>query len=155
MANVKLRTSDKELFHVNRDIAFMSGTIKNLFEDMDSEDVEMPLPNVTADIMKKVLEFCEHYKDLPVPMEKDNDTSKKKEIVIEGWDADYVKVELPFLCNLILAANYLDIPPLLDLTCKTVALMIKGKTSEEIKKIFNLPDPEPVEQPETSKQTYV
>jgi S-phase kinase-associated protein 1 len=39
---------------------------------------------------------------------------------------------------LILAANYLDIRSLLDVTCKTVANMIKGKTPDEIRKTFNI-----------------
>lgn len=42
------------------------------------------------------------------------------------------------LRRLILAANYMDIKPLLDLTCATVASMIKGKTPEEIRKTFNI-----------------
>nr|GEX92369.1 SKP1-like protein 1A [Tanacetum cinerariifolium] len=37
-----------------------------------------------------------------------------------------------------IAANYLNIKSLLDLTCQTVADMIKGKTPEEIRKTFNI-----------------
>jgi S-phase kinase-associated protein 1 len=36
------------------------------------------------------------------------------------------------------ASNYLDIKPLLDVGCKTVANMIKGKSPEEIRKTFNI-----------------
>ena len=42
------------------------------------------------------------------------------------WDAEFVKVDDETLFNLILAANYLDIKSLLDLTCKAVADEIKG-----------------------------
>ena len=58
--------------------------------------------------------------------------------VVQEYYANYVTVEQDILFELILAANYLDIKPLLDLTCATVASMIKGKTPEEIRKIFNI-----------------
>ncbi|MCI06810.1 SKP1-like protein 1B-like [Trifolium medium] len=35
------------------------------------------------------------------------------------------------------AANYFNIQSLLDLTCKTIADMMKGKKPEEIRMIFN------------------
>ncbi len=41
-----------------------------------------------------------------------------------------MKVDQATLFDLILAANYLNIKSLLDLTCQTVAQMIKGKTPE-------------------------
>ena len=50
------------------------------------------------------------------------------------WDKDYIKVDDETLFNTILAANYLDIKPLLDLTCKAVADEIKGKSPEEIRR---------------------
>lgn len=39
---------------------------------------------------------------------------------------------------MILAANYLDAKGLLDVTCKTVANMIKGKTPKEVRTTFNI-----------------
>ena len=50
--------------------------------------------------------------------------------VVQAWYADYVNVDQALLFELILAANYMDIMPLLDLTCATFASMIKGKTPE-------------------------
>ena len=40
--------------------------------------------------------------------------------------------------HLILAANFLNINGLLNLGCKTVARMIRGKKPEEIRAIFNI-----------------
>ncbi|VAH54324.1 unnamed protein product [Triticum turgidum subsp. durum] len=57
---------------------------------------------------------------------------------LKSFDAEFVKVDQATLLDLILAANYLNIKGLLDLTCQTVADMIKGKTPEEIRKTFNI-----------------
>ena len=49
-----------------------------------------------------------------------------------------MKKDQELLFNVILAANYLDIKGLLNVSCWTVGDMIRGKTAEEIRKTFNI-----------------
>ncbi|KAK3128644.1 hypothetical protein QOZ80_6BG0464680 [Eleusine coracana subsp. coracana] len=109
---ITLKCSDGEDFEVE-EATMQSQTIKHMIED-DCADNGIPLPNVTATILSKLLEYC------------------------GSWDADFIKVDQATLFDLILAANYLDIKGLLDLTCQTVADMIKGNTPEQIRQTFNI-----------------
>merc|ERR1711916_114461 len=74
----------------------------------------------------------------PMPeIEKPLKSSSMAEAVPE-WDAKFVDLGQETLFELILAANYMDIKSLLDLTCAKVASLIKGKSPEEIRKTFNI-----------------
>ena len=44
------------------------------------------------------------------------------------------------LCELTSAADSLHLKPLVDLTSRALARIIEGKTPEEIREIFHLPD---------------
>jgi S-phase kinase-associated protein 1 len=129
---------------------------------------------VTGPILTKVIEYCRHHCNDPVPAHDDD--LKKTSDDIEDWDAEFCKVDQGTLFELILvnkiqfvyniriliknniafaikAANYLDIKPLLDLTCKTVANMIKNKSPEEIRSTFNIPnDFTPEEEEQVKKE---
>jgi len=140
MPNIKLQSSDGEIFEVDVEIAKASVTIKTMLEDLgrDEEDEEVvPLPNVNSTILKKVIQWATYHKDDPPPPEEDDGKDKRTDD-ISSWDSDFLKVDQGTLFELILAANYLDIKGLLDVTCKTVANLIKGKTPEEIRKTFNI-----------------
>lgn len=100
-------------------------------------DAPIPLPNVTAKILEKVIAYCKHHNEHPTTTSEDKKDDKTTTDILP-WDQEFCKVDQATLFELILAANYLDIKPLLDLTCKTVANMIKGKTPEEIRKTFNI-----------------
>lgn len=129
---VKLRSKDGQEFEIEVKAAKMSMTVKNLIEDAGIDNA-IPLPNVTGKILSKTVEFCKHHMNDPKLSDKEE---RAKEIL--PWDKDFCNVDQTTLFDLILAANYLDIKPLLNLTCKTIAGMISGKTPEEIRKEFNI-----------------
>ncbi|KAI5068548.1 hypothetical protein GOP47_0016893 [Adiantum capillus-veneris] len=132
---VKLKSSDDEMFEVEEIVAFESQTIKDMVEDTGTDSV-IPLLNVSSKILSKVIEYC-RYHALEVPKGGDDKPALTDEDV-KHWDAEFLKVDQATLFDLILAANYLNIQSLLDLTCQCVADMIKGKTPEEIRKTFNI-----------------
>jgi len=136
---VTLTTSDNESFTVEKEVAERSVLIKNMLEDVGESDQPIPLPNVNAAVLKKVLEYCDHHRSDPLPAaETENDDNRKRTTDISEWDQKFIQVDQEMLFEIILAANYLDIKALLDVGCKTVANMIKGKTPDEIRKLFNI-----------------
>ncbi|KAK9472696.1 E3 ubiquitin ligase SCF complex, Skp subunit [Dipodascopsis tothii] len=135
---VKLISSDGETFDVEKEVAERCVLIKNMIEDLGDASAEIPIPNVTANVLKKVLEWCEHHKGDPMPSAEDESDARKKSTDIEEWDQKFMQVDQEMLFEIILAANYLDIKALLEVGCKTVANMIKGKSAEEIRRTFNI-----------------
>ncbi|KAF3923745.1 hypothetical protein ABW20_dc0109138 [Dactylellina cionopaga] len=140
MAQIKLLSSDNVELTVDKEVAERSILIKNMLEDVggDMSDQAIPIPNVNEAVLRKVIEWCEHHKGDPTPVADEDSDSRKKSTDIEEWDQKFMQVDQEMLFEIILAANYLDIKPLLDVGCKTVANMIKGKSPEEIRKTFNI-----------------
>jgi S-phase kinase-associated protein 1 len=131
---ITLKSSDDETFEVSEMVALESQTIKHMIED-DCADNAIPVQNVTGKILALVIEYCKKHVEVAAAASSDE---KPSEDDLKKWDAEFVKVDNDTLFDLILAANYLNIKSLLDLTCQTVADMIKGKTPEEIRKTFNI-----------------
>ncbi|XP_057957198.1 SKP1-like protein 1A [Malania oleifera] len=129
---IMARSSDGETFEVDEILALESQSIKHMIED-DCADNGIPLPNVIGRILAKVIKYCKKHVKAP-NIEKRGGVNEE----LKSWDAEFVKVDQATLFDLILAANYLNIKTLLDLTCLTVADMIKGKTPEEMRKTFNI-----------------
>jgi len=134
---ITLKSSDGETFEVEEAVALESQTIKHMIED-DCADNGIPLPNVTSKILSKVIEYCKKHVEATKATTAAEERSASPDDDLKAWDVEFVKVDQATLFDLILAANYLNIKSLLDLTCQTVADMIKGKTPEEIRKTFNI-----------------
>ncbi|CAG5104300.1 Similar to Skp1: S-phase kinase-associated protein 1 (Rattus norvegicus) [Cotesia congregata] len=161
-ATVQLQSSDEQIFEVEIKVALMSATIKVMLETLGMEgevnDEVIPVTNVKGTILEKVVEWCKKHVDDEDKPELDDNHEKRSDDIPE-WDVDFLKVDQQTLFAIIRAANFLDIKGLMDVTCKTVANMIKGKTPEEIRKTFNIvPVPAPenpddkIEQASTSRE---
>ncbi|KAL3811493.1 hypothetical protein ACHAXA_004401 [Cyclostephanos tholiformis] len=143
---LKLVSKEGDTFEVPIEIAKLSNLVVTTLgeEDIDEDDddggvVEIPLPNVKATVLAKVIEYCTHYK-MVEPMTPITLPLKSNRIseIVQDWYARFVDVDQTMLFELVTAANFMDIKSLLDLTCLAVSVLIKGKSAEEIRRIFNI-----------------
>ena len=149
--SVKLISQDGIEFDVDVDLIRQSVVIKHMLDDLEGSDDAIPVPDVDGDILEKVIRFCEHHRD-DAPL-SDEERVEARRKPLEGFDAEFVRVDHPTLFKMILAANFLDIQSMLDTTCKATANLIKGKTPAQIRQIFNIEgDFTPEEEEEVRKE---
>lgn len=147
---MEVETTEKKVVETMRCVALADGTelvarpsvlrqcvtLKNLMEDL-SHDTTSPLPvhNINKTTMERVIQFSNWHDEHP-----GEEFITKKADDVKEWDKSFMASmeSQSDVFELILAANYLEHKQLLDLTCITVANMIRGKTPEEIRKQFNI-----------------
>ncbi|KAF8092871.1 hypothetical protein N665_0399s0007 [Sinapis alba] len=143
---IVLTSSDGDSFEIDEAVARVSQTIAEMLE-AGCAGGAIPLHNVTGKILDKVIGYCKKHVEADPIEEEEEEEDKKK------WNAEFMKEDLETIFELILAANYLNIPGLLDLTCQTVADHIKDKTPEDVREIFNIQnDFTPEEEEEVRKE---
>ena len=137
--NLVLVSSDNQKIDIDSESAQKSHLLNGLISDFSNQQEPIKLPDIKFDILKKIVEYLTHYKDktpkdIPKPMPSSNLSE-----VIDEWDVNFINsIELDNVFDLINAANYMDIPSLLDLSCAKIASLMKGKTIQEIKTMFNI-----------------
>ena len=148
---VILRSKDGDTYEIPASAACLSQLVKTTIEcnsDDDEEDDEetflepIDLPKVGSNCLERVVSFCIHYENEPMlPIDastKNEDTLEK--IVTQTWYQDFIiDMDQTMVFELLTAANYMEIQPLLDLTCITVSIGFLGKSAEEIREILKIP----------------
>ena len=134
---ITLVSSDGEKFQVSEKAARRSQLIKGIIDDYP-DDPEVPLHNVKSAILQRIISYLENYRDTepreiekPLPSNNFNDC-------VDAWDFQFIDMEIEVIFEIIFAANYMDIKPLLELASSKIASIIKGKSPEEIRRIFNI-----------------
>jgi S-phase kinase-associated protein 1 len=146
---IVLQSNDQRTveYKVTRSAALMSGLLKDMLEDQSEGDqTVIPVPNVTGRTLKFVVQYMEHHNNSKAEaLEKP--LRGRIEDVISEWDKAFLFTDLvkdhdekqhETLIDVIMAANFLNVKDLLDLTCACIASMIKGKTPEQIRALFNI-----------------
>lgn len=149
-ASLKIKTSDGDI--VESDVSIINHliTLKNMYEDLKNMCEDLKFGEMTHDgtvvpvqistsTMKLVVKFVEHLKTSPNPEPSEKkDKEKGEHLIFDPWETEFLNLERSALFELILAANFLECKPLLDLGCRKVASMINGKTVAEIRETFNI-----------------
>ena len=139
---VNLQCAEDEVISVSKTHAEHSTLIKGLIDDGGAEDDQpLPIPQVSASVMRKCMDFvalmgvvgAEPEIEQPLPS---HDLAQH----VDQRYAEYITkdVDQALLFDIVLAANYLDIKPLLKLGSAKIASLIKGKSIEEIRQFFQM-----------------
>ncbi|KAI0459739.1 s-phase kinase-associated protein 1 [Xylaria acuta] len=116
-----------------------SVTFGTMFELLDEEyttGLPIPVPGVAGDILKKIMEWCEHHREDPVP--KPGDQQAAKISVLPAWDAEFFKIDKDEIIEIANASNYLEIPLLLQYAVYVIADHLKAKTTEQMREFLNI-----------------
>ena len=134
-------TADKRTFHVEFEVGQQSQTIRNMLEDLDIQqdgDGEniLPLTNedITGPIFKKALIWMEKNRG---KTDFQRDYNEMNE-----WEKEYVNMPVSQMFPILIAGNFLEIEGLIDLMTSALALQIQNNDVVEIRKIFDIEDPQ-------------
>ncbi|KAG1362639.1 putative SKP1-like protein 9 [Cocos nucifera] len=95
-----------------------------------SKNYAISLPQrVNPAILSLILDYC-RFHQVPGRSNKER----------KSFDEKFIRIDTKRLCELTSAADSLQLKPLVDLTSRALARMIEGKTPEEIRETFHLPD---------------
>lgn len=158
---VNFETSDGIYLQTPFNVAIRSTLVRMLLEDCvedsEHETVDVPLPKVNAATLRKMLEYFDHYKDTPIPADEHTvkNSPRRTSNDINDWDRSFIDIEQSLLFELITAANYMDCKPLLDLGCKTIANLLTGKSTDEIRTIFSITNDFTSEEEEAARNQFL
>jgi S-phase kinase-associated protein 1 len=135
--SVNLQADDGEIISVSRKGAVLSVTVKDLLEDLGDGVTSVPV-KVKGPILKKVAKWMEYAKDKITEEDQANVKDEDRKLPeLDEWDNAFCdELDDDAKVDMILAANLLDIKPLLDIVCISVASLVKGQSPEELRKVL-------------------
>ena len=135
-ATLTLRSIDSQTFTVSKKGAFLSRTIKELVDDLGDAN-EIPV-KVSGRILKLVIEWMETIKDNVLEELKSGETEEDKKFppLSEEENRFCDALDDDTKVDMILAANLLDMKHFLDILMISTAILVKGASPDELRKVL-------------------
>ncbi|XP_077241918.1 SKP1-like protein 21 isoform X3 [Tasmannia lanceolata] len=128
-----LQTTDGSIQQVEEEVAMFCPMIcREIIQTGmgSSKNFAISLPQrVNPATLSLILDYC-RFHQVPGRSNKER----------KSFDEKFIRIDTKRLCELTSAADSLQLKPLVDLTSRALARMIEGKTPEEIRETFHLPD---------------
>lgn len=135
---IQLVSSEGEVHSLSKKAAELSKLLKGTIQDFQGE-ISIPLVEVDNFTTRKLIEYLSHYNgNLPQEIEKPLRSNNMHENTDE-YSANFIdSLSLKELEDMTLAANFMEIQPLLDLCCAKYVALAKDKSEEELMKEFGI-----------------
>ena len=135
----KIKSNDGRVFEVDEQSLELSKVLKDLAKDFPQPEAELPTNEVDGKTLEKIVEYLVHYKkDKPKEIPKPIPNPDLKPI-LDKWDYDFITpLSLEVVVDLVNAANFLNIPDLVNLCCVRMASEMTNCTIEEARAKFGI-----------------
>ncbi|KAJ0405816.1 hypothetical protein ATCC90586_008470 [Pythium insidiosum] len=139
VSKLQLQCSDGRVFDVTHEEAMMSSTLWMLLQDVMAPRAKsaarqhmIPIFDVPSASVELALSYCRCLYKAQV---EGDDTA------MLAWEDQYFSLDSKTLCDLAKVASNLDIQPLVDVTCRSIAqIMSATEAAHEIRQKFGLDD---------------
>ena len=134
---------------------FVSDAVGDNDEDEELEDLSVM--NVKGEYLAKVNEFCAHYFEDPmIKIPSPLPWPRRVPDVVHRWYGKFItQMDHKTLFEMLLAGNYLNIPPLVSICAARIARIIIGRSPEQIAEYFGCEEAWTEEQKEQLMQKEV
>ncbi len=124
-------TSDEPI-EISIEAIMNSTTLQNMLNDFSNEtNTPIPIMNTSTDILIRVVKYLEYLYDFP--KDEEWDINVKQEF--SEWEETFIDVDHIILNDLCLTSNFLDIKPLLKLSCRGIAKILEKIPPEKMGKM--------------------
>lgn len=128
-----LLTQDDKKININENLINASFLLKTAYEnDKDSNKKEIKI-RFTSEIINYVISYVDKYKGIFPKYDKPLNGDFKE--CVKEWDFDFMKKDIKIIYDIINISNFLDIEPLLNLSCMKIASIIRVKSLNDLSKI--------------------